>query len=49
MCDYNYDVVVLGAGPGGYECAIRCAQYGKRVALVEAREVGGTCLSAPRR
>lgn len=45
MCDYNYDVVVLGAGPGGYECAIRCAQYGKRVALVEAREVGGTCLN----
>lgn len=45
MCEYDYDVVVLGAGPGGYECAMRCAQYGKRVALVEARELGGTCLN----
>lgn len=45
MCDYNYDIIVLGAGPGGYECAIRCAQYGKKTALVEARELGGTCLN----
>lgn len=45
MCEYNYDVAVLGAGPGGYECAIRCAQYGKKVALIEARELGGTCLN----
>lgn len=45
MCEYNYDIVVLGGGPGGYECAIRCAQYGKKVALVEARELGGTCLN----
>lgn len=45
MAEYNYDIVVLGAGPGGYECAIRCAQYGKSVALVEARELGGTCLN----
>lgn len=29
MSEYNYDIVVLGAGPGGYEAAIRCAQYGK--------------------
>lgn len=45
MCDYNYDIIVLGAGPGGYECAIRCAQYGKKTALVEAQELGGTCLN----
>ena len=45
MSDYNYDIIVLGAGPGGYECAIRCAQYGKKVALVEARDLGGTCLN----
>ncbi len=45
MCDYNYDIIVLGAGPGGYESAIRCAQYGKKVALIEARELGGTCLN----
>ena len=45
MPEYNYDIVVLGAGPGGYECAIRCAQYGKKVALVEARDLGGTCLN----
>lgn len=41
----DYDVVVLGGGPGGYECAIRCAQYGLKTALVEARELGGTCLN----
>lgn len=45
MCDYNYDIIVLGAGPGGYESAIRCAQYGKKVALIEAKELGGTCLN----
>ena len=42
---YQYDVAVLGAGPGGYECAIRCAQYGLKVALIEAKELGGTCLN----
>jgi dihydrolipoamide dehydrogenase len=40
-----YDVVVIGAGTGGYSCALRCAQLGKRVALVERDErLGGTCL-----
>ncbi len=42
---YQYDVAVLGGGPGGYECAIRCAQYGLKTALIEARELGGTCLN----
>jgi dihydrolipoamide dehydrogenase len=40
-----YDVVVVGAGTGGYSCALRSAQLGKRVALVEREErLGGTCL-----
>ena len=43
--DHEFDVAVLGGGPGGYECAIRCAQLGLRTALVEARELGGTCLN----
>ncbi len=40
-----YDVVVIGAGTGGYSCALRAAQLGKRVAIVERDErLGGTCL-----
>ena len=42
---YDYDIAVLGGGPGGYVAAIRCAQYGKKVTLIEARELGGTCLN----
>jgi len=41
----KFDVAVLGAGPGGYPAAIRAAQRGAKVALVEALEVGGTCLN----
>ena len=41
----EYDVVVVGAGPGGYVAAIRMAQRGKRVALVERDRVGGVCLN----
>lgn len=42
----DYDVVVIGAGPGGYVCAIRAAQLGFKVACVEKREsLGGTCLN----
>ena len=40
-----YDVVVLGAGPGGYVAAIRAAQLGKRVAVVEKKYWGGVCLN----
>jgi dihydrolipoamide dehydrogenase len=41
-----YDVVVIGAGPGGYVCAIRAAQLGMKVAVVEKRKtLGGTCLN----
>lgn len=39
------DIVIIGGGPGGYVAAIRAAQLGARVSLVEAREIGGTCLN----
>jgi dihydrolipoamide dehydrogenase len=46
MADYDYDVLVIGAGPGGYVAAIRAAQLGLRVACAESREtLGGTCLN----
>lgn len=41
----NYDLLVLGGGPGGYVAAIRAAQLGARVALVEKDQIGGTCLN----
>ncbi|MBY4894901.1 dihydrolipoyl dehydrogenase [Rhodobacteraceae bacterium N5(2021)] len=42
----SYDVIVIGSGPGGYVCAIRCAQLGLKAAVVEGREtLGGTCLN----
>src|SRR5665647_140139 len=40
----NYDIVVLGGGIGGYTAAIRAAQLGKSVAIVEKGKLGGTCL-----
>ncbi|MGO0576364.1 dihydrolipoyl dehydrogenase [Ornithinimicrobium panacihumi] len=40
----NFDIVILGAGSGGYACALRAAQLGLTVALVEKDELGGTCL-----
>jgi dihydrolipoamide dehydrogenase len=43
--DERFDVVVLGAGPGGYTAAIRAAQLGKRVAVVEQKYWGGVCLN----
>lgn len=41
----QYDVIVLGGGPGGYPAAIKAAQAGKKVALIEYQEMGGTCLN----
>ena len=41
----EYEVVVIGAGPGGYAAAIRAADLGKKVAIIERREIGGTCLN----
>ena len=45
MSDNHFDVLVLGAGPGGYVAAIRAAQLGKSVAVVEAKYWGGVCLN----
>src|SRR3569623_1216221 len=46
MADTEFDVIVIGAGPGGYVAAIRAAQLGLRTACVESREtLGGTCLN----
>lgn len=41
----KFDIAILGSGPGGYPAAIRAAQLGKSVALIEAQEIGGTCLN----
>jgi dihydrolipoamide dehydrogenase len=46
MADFDYDVLVIGAGPGGYVAAIRAAQLGLKTACAESREtLGGTCLN----
>ena len=46
MADYDYDVLIIGSGPGGYVAAIRAAQLGLKVACAEGREtLGGTCLN----
>jgi len=45
MASTHYDVVVIGAGPGGYVAAIRAAQLGAKVAIVEKQYLGGTCLN----
>ena len=42
----NFDVIVIGGGPGGYVCAIRAAQLGLKTACIESRKtLGGTCLN----
>ena len=41
----HYQLIVIGAGPGGYEAALHAAKLGKKVAVVEKREAGGTCLN----
>src|SRR3546814_15653630 len=46
MAEFDYDVLVIGAGPGGYVAAIRAAQLGLKTACAEGREtLGGTCLN----
>jgi dihydrolipoamide dehydrogenase len=45
MADSNFDVIIIGGGPGGYVTAIRAAQLGQRVALVERDNLGGICLN----
>ena len=44
MTDGEFDVLILGAGSGGYACALRAAQLGLSVGLVEKGDLGGTCL-----
>ena len=41
----DYQVIVIGAGPGGYPAALRAARMGARVCIVEPQQVGGTCLN----
>ena len=45
MSNYDYDVVVLGSGPGGYVAAIRASQLGLKTAIVERENLGGVCLN----
>ncbi|MBP6775601.1 MAG: FAD-dependent oxidoreductase, partial [Gemmatimonadaceae bacterium] len=39
-----YDVIILGGGPAGYVCALRCAQLGLQIAVIEREALGGTCV-----
>ena len=45
MSDHNFDVVIIGSGPGGYVAAIRASQLGLNTALIEKGDLGGTCLN----
>jgi pyruvate/2-oxoglutarate dehydrogenase complex dihydrolipoamide dehydrogenase (E3) component len=45
MATRTFDVIVIGAGPGGYVAAIRAAQLGKKVVVVEREHLGGICLN----
>jgi dihydrolipoamide dehydrogenase len=45
METYDYDLIIIGAGPGGYEAAYDAAKYGMKTAVVEMDELGGTCLN----
>ena len=45
MTDSNFDVIIIGSGPGGYVTAIRAAQLGLKVAIVEREHLGGICLN----
>lgn len=45
MVDPDFDIVVIGSGPGGYTAAVRAAKLGKKVAVIEKDEIGGVCLN----
>jgi len=46
MAEKNFDIAIMGSGPGGYTAAIRAAQLGMSVGLIEKKHLGGTCLNA---
>src|SRR5262252_8800674 len=41
----SFDVIIIGGGPGGYVCAIRCGQLGLKTAVIERENLGGICLN----
>ena len=43
--EYDFDVIVLGGGPGGYVSAIKAAQLGRKTCLIEQDRIGGVCLN----
>ncbi|NNE34147.1 MAG: dihydrolipoyl dehydrogenase [Rhodothermales bacterium] len=45
MADFDYDLIVIGTGPGGYEAAIRASQLGMKTAVIERNKLGGVCLN----
>lgn len=45
MSDFQYDLLIIGAGPGGYEAAFYAQELGMKVAVAEKDKVGGTCLN----
>src|ERR1700760_1363036 len=45
MADTNFDIIIIGSGPGGYVTAIRAAQLGFKTAIVEKAYLGGICLN----
>ena len=45
MTEGNFDIIVIGGGPGGYVAAIRASQLGLKVALIEREHIGGICLN----
>ena len=45
MSQFEFDVLIIGSGPGGYVAAIRSAQLGLKTALIEKNELGGVCLN----
>ncbi|MEW5817739.1 MAG: FAD-dependent oxidoreductase, partial [Spirochaetota bacterium] len=45
MDDFQYDIVIIGAGPGGYVAAIKASQLGLKACLIEKDKLGGVCLN----
>ncbi|MBI5712306.1 MAG: FAD-dependent oxidoreductase, partial [Chloroflexi bacterium] len=41
----TYDIIIIGAGPGGYVCAIRASQLGQKVVIIDKEWLGGVCLN----